>query len=379
MAGSRVDVILNGSPFSGWKKVSVTQTFDNATGTAKLTLSPQPGNPLPADVGDTAQVVLEGRPVITGHVHKVHASHDDKTHDIQIELRDKTQDLIESTTGPGLEFKPPVKLKKVAEDTLKKMGLSGIKVIDNASPDDYREYGEMPVGAIDQFGHDWLDSWAKKRQVVLTTDGKGNLVIDRNVMRALGGFLHKSFEDDPINNIQRASYENSDFGRYNKHSCAGQKSTTDPSWEKQAKSYAPGQADPVSKNIREAVDSSVRPERRLYYRGEVGVEGDTPEKAAKWRSNLARARKYTFSATVAGFTCQSGDLWWPGFVIPVHDDHFLISDVMFIKEVEFHKEWGKGGTTVVKCTFKEAYSDKAEAGKSRTGKAGLGAKKTGSF
>lgn len=371
MAGDSVVVILNGRPYTGWEHVEVTQTFDKATGEGTLTISEQPGNPMPAKVGDTAQIILAGRPVLTGHVHEVEADHDDKSHPIKLKLRDKTQDLVDSTIGPGVEFKAPVALKKVAEGTLKKMGL-GIKVIDNASPEDFRKGGEIPVGAIDMLGHDWLDSWAKKRQVVLTTDGKGNLVIDRNKRRRLGGFLMKSFEDSSQNNIKKASYKNSDFGRHNLHSAAGQKSTTDPDWENHDKGYAPGRAEPISNNVRTAMDSSVRPERRLHFRTGAGVEGKTPEDAAKWRANLARARKYTFNATVAGFTCQSGELWWPGFVIPVRDDHFQISDELFIKEVKFSKDWAGGATTEVHCTFGDAYSDKAEGGRSRSGRGGLG-------
>lgn len=372
-------VMLGGRPYEGWKQVEVTQSFDQATGNGKLVISEQPGNPLPADVGDTCQIIMGGRPVLTGHVHEVNADHDDRNHEINLTLRDKTQDLVESTIGPGVEFKAPTTLKKVAEGTLKKMGLSSIQVIDKANPEQYRKGGEMPVGAIDDFGHNWLDKWAKKRQVVLTTDGKGNLVIDRNQKRKLGGFLMKSFEDSSLNNIKRASYKNSDFGRHNDISCAGQKSQNDPDWEDHDKGYEPGQSDPISRNVRKAIDSSVRPERKLHYRGGVGIEGKSPEDAAKWRANLARARKYTFNATVAGFTCQSGELWWPGFVIPVRDDHFLISDMLFIKEVKFTEDWDGGAVTEISCTFGDAYSDKAEAGKSRTGKGGLGAKPSGSY
>ncbi len=379
MAGDSVVVMLAGRPFAGWLRVEITQTFDKASGEGTLEISEQPGNPMPADVGDTVVIILAGRPVLTGHVHAVDATHDFKTHTIRMTLRDKTQDLVDSTIGPKVEFRPETTLKKVAEGTLKKMGLSSIKVIDKANPDPYRKGGEMPVGAIDMLGHDWLDAWAKRRQVVLTTDGKGNLVIDRNTKRRLGGFLMKTFEDSPNNNIKKAAYQNSDFGRHNEHNCAGQKSTTDPDWENHDKGYAPARAEPISNNVRKALDSSVRKERKLHFRGVAGIEGKTPEDAAKWRANLARARKYTFNATVAGFTCQSGELWWPGYVIPVRDDHFQISDELFIKEVKFTKDWDGGAETEIHCTFGDAYSDKSEAGKSRTGKGGLGAKPSGSY
>lgn len=377
--GDDVVVILDGVPFQGWKRVHISQSFDKATGEGSLTISPQPGNPLPADVGSTCQIILAGRPVITGSVHEVSGSHGWEDHDIELSIRDKTQDLIDSTVGPGLEFKPPVKLKQVADKTLSHMGLSGIKVIDNVGPPPYRQGGELPIATLTEYGHDWLDKWAKKRQVVLNTDGKGNLVIDRNQKKRGAGGLFKLFEDSPINNVKKASYKNSDKGRHNETNCAGQKSTNDPYWETRPKGDEPAQANPLSENVGKAKDSSVRPERKIHYRARHGVEGKTPKDAARWRANLARARNYTYEATVSGFEMAPGELWWPGVIIPVRDDHFLISDEMFVKEVTFEKTWDGGAVTTVHCTAQDAFSESDEAPKSRTGKPGLGAKKSGSF
>lgn len=380
MAGDSVIVMLDGVPFTGWKKVTVSQAFDKATGECSLTISPLPGNPLPADVGSTAQVILAGRPVITGHVHEVTGSHGWGEHDIELSIRDKTQDMIDSTVGPGVEFKPPIQLKQVLDGTLKKMGLSGIKVIDKANPEPYRKGGEVPVAAIDDTGFGYADQWAKKRQVVLNTDGEGNLVIDRNRKQRGPGALIKMFEDSPLNNVKKATYKNSDSGRHNKTDCHAQKSTNDLDyWESRPKGDEPAQSNPLSTKTGTATDSGIRPERKLHYRARQGIEGKTPEQAAKWRTNLARARNYTYEAEVSGFEMAPGQLWWPGFIVPVRDDHFLISDEMFIKEVTFTKDWDGGAVTQISLTAKDAYSEIDEAPKSRTGKAGLGTKPSGSF
>lgn len=380
MAGDSVIVILDGVPFGGWKKVQITQSFDKATGEGSLTISPQPGNPLPADVGSTCQIILAGRPVLTGYVRSVQGTHGWGDHDIELTLRDKTSDMVESTVGPGLEFKPPVKLKQVAEKTLSHMGLSDIKVIDNVNPEQYRKGGEVPVAALDELGHSWLDRWAKQRQTVLNTDGKGNLVIDRNQKKRGSGGLYKLFEDSPINNVLKATYANSDHGRHNEVNCNAQKSTNDVDhWESRPKGDEPAQAEPLSTKKGTGRDSSVRPQLKLHYRGRNGIEGKTPQEAAKWRANLARARNYTYEAEVQGFEMSPGQLWWPGYIIPVRDDHFLISDELFIKEVVFEKDWSGGAKTSIHCTAKDAFSQTDEAPKSRTSKAGLGAKPSGSY
>lgn len=381
MARDDVIVLHNGAAYAGWKKVDVKQDFDKAVGECSLVISRQPGRPLPMKLGDDVSVLIAGQPVITGYVKEIDGGHSWSKHDINIKICDQTRFFVDSTIGPGIAFAPPVKLKTVLDGTLKKMGLSKIKVIDKASPDPYG-HAEVPVGAIDDTGFGWADKWTRKRQVVLNTDGKGNLVIDRNQMRRGPGMLHKGPEDDPLNNVKESTYRITDDGRHNKTACAAQKSTNDKDWwESKAKGEATAQADPLSTKWGQASDSAVRPERRLHYRARRGLEGQSPKKAARWRSNLARARGFQYTATVQGFDMSPGTLWWPGFIIPVFDYEWEISDELFISAVRFEKDWDGGAVTEITCTYKDAFSESEEAGKggARTGSSGLGNTGTGAY
>ncbi|MFP3921670.1 MAG: phage baseplate assembly protein [Dichotomicrobium sp.] len=375
MADSVV-LILNGRAFDGWMSMSTSKSFEDATGEASVTMSPQPGDPLPARLGDTAQILLAGHPVITGHVHDVKGSHDDRSHKIDITIRDKTQDLIDSTIGPKMNFKSPIALKDVARQTLQRMGLSKIKVVDEIGPPLYRS-GETVSGAIDETGFAFLERWARKRQVFLTTNGDGDLVITRNLNKRGPGELHKAFEDSPRNNVLSAEYHASDFERANANAVAAQKSPNDRDfWESKAKDYAPGQAGPMSKKWGRAFDTSVRPERRRYVRAGKAAVGKTPEETAKWHANIARARSVEYTADVQGFTMDpaGGQLWWPGFIITVFDAHFLLASSMFIKKVDFRKDWGGGAITTVTCVPPESYKPQSEASVAggRTAQAGAG-------
>lgn len=378
-----VVLILNGRAFDGWKSVSTSKSFEDATGEASVTLSPQPGNPLPARLGDTAKLLLAGHPVITGHVHDVKGKHDYGTHDIDITIRDKTQDLIDSTIGPKMDFRSPVSLKDVSRKTLDRMGLSQIKVVDEIGPPDYQS-GETVSGSIDETGFDFLERWARKRQVFLTTNGDGDLVITRNLDKRGPGRLTKAFEDGPLNNVLSAEYHASDFERANANAVAAQKSPNDKDfWEARAKSDPLGQADPMAKKWGTAFDTSVRPERRRFVRSGKAAVGKTPEETAKWNANIARARSIEYTATVQGFTMDlsGGQLWWPGFIIPVLDAHFLLAQDMFIKKVDFKKDWGGGATTTITCVPPESYKSESEGSvaKGRTAQTGAGTTSPRSF
>jgi len=370
--GDDVVVLLNGAPYSGWLSIEVQQDFDQASGTGTIVLSEQRGVPLPAKVGYTAVILCAGKPVITGHVHKISVSHDKSTHTITAEIRDKTQDLVDSTVGPGLKKKPPCSLKEVCEETIKHMGLSGIKVIDKVSPPNFKP-AEVPVADIEDRGFGFLDKWAKKRSVLFNTDGKGNLVIDRNQKRRGPGMLFKSFEDHPLNNVLKCTYETQDYGAHNTTAAATQKSPNDMDyWEGRPKSDGPAQAGPLSKAWGAGMNSAIRPERVLHFRAAQGLNEDSPEKAAKWRASTAKGRNYTYAATVQGFEMSPGTLWWPGYIIPVRDDHCELSDELLIKSVTFRKDWDGGATTEVSCAPGDSFAEESEEKSSRSAKSGAG-------
>lgn len=381
IGGDDVVVVLNGAPFVGWVEVTVTQSFDKAAGDGKLKITEMPEDPFPAKIGDQVVVLCAGQPVLTGMVYSVDGGHDVKDHSITLTLRDKTQDLVDSTLGPKHENKPPVTLKEVAQRTVGKMGVP-VGVIDKAGPDPYRE-AEVPVGDIEMGGHEYLDTWAQKRQCVLNTDGKGNLVIDQNKGRSGPGILFKARDaDHPMNNVLKAQYKNSLNDRHNRNAASGQKSPNDKKhWESRPKGDQPAQAKQISKHYGLDDDTEIPSSRRKHFRARAGIDHDSPKKAAKWRSNVAKARGFQYIATVQGFEAAPGALWWHGVIIPVRDDHFLISDRLFVTQVKFHKTLKGGATTEVVCTFKDAYSSKgaSESGGGRTGSPGIGSSSAGAY
>lgn len=382
MSGEDVVVIINGRPFAGWKKVSAKQSFEEASGEATLGISEQPGVPLPIHQGDTAQVLFAGRPVVTGFVRQISVGHEWQSHDIEVHIRDKTADMVQSTIGPNLpRFETPIALKDVLRQTLDTMGLSSIQVIDRVNPEPYQP-AEVVTSSIDDRGFTFADRWAQKRQTLLNTDGKGNLVIDRNQKRRGPGYLHKGFEDDPLNNVLKEKYQTNDLDQANTTACSGQKSTNDKKhWESQAKGEASAQADPLQKHWGRAVNTAIRPELKMFYRGQPGIEGETPEKNAAWRSSVARGRGFDYTATVQGFEAAPGSLWWPGSIIPAYSFHCELSAMLLIKEVSWTKDLDGGAITELTMAPADSYSDKAEGSKAntRTSDGGTGAAEPGTF
>lgn len=380
---SNVTVLANGRPLDGWLEVNIERHFDKMTGQGTVQFSEQPGQPVPMRLGDVCQMLIDSTPVITGHVHEFFGEHDHHRHDMRCVVRDKTQDIIDSTVGPNLRLKSPISLKQLAERALRTAGLSGIGVVDNVNPEQFRD-GEVISASIDDKIFHVLDQWAQKRQVLFRTDGKGNLVIDRNrKTRAPGGArLIKLFEDSPVNNVLKAGFRNSDLNRHNQTHVAGQKSPNDKDyWEGKPKSEPGGQAGKMQKGWGTAQDGEVRGQRKMHARGVKGLAGSSPQKAAKWRSSAARKKGFQYTATVQGFYGAPGWLWQPGFLVPVTDMHFELSAELLIVDVRYHKTWQGGETCEVALTLPDAYTTDAAGSKAaaRTSRYGTGSVDPGRY
>ena len=376
-----VIVLINGLPFAGWEKVEAERSYDEVTGEATVTVSPQEGNPMPVQLGDDAVVIFGTRPVVTGYVYSLDSGHGWDEHKWDVKIRDYPQDAVDSTLGKRHQNKPPVKLKTVVQNTLKRAGLKHIKVIDEVDPEQF-EPTEVVVGDIDWTVFSFLDAWARKRQTVLTGDGKGNIVISRNQGKVLAGArLIKLQEDSPVNNVLSRKYSTSMKDRHGLHAAASRRSPHDKKyWQGRPKGDGGAQPGPMSKLWGVARDTAISNRRRMHFRSHQPGTGKTPKGDAEWRSNVAKARSFSYEATVQGFEAAPGVLWWPGFLIPVTDEHCQLADMLFIKSVKWSKEWEGGSKTVVTCGDKDSFKKGKGKGKrgKRSGKGGRGNPKPGS-
>lgn len=387
-------ILVNGEPAAAPLEYHSHHSFDHASGMAEIKIAPQPGVPMPIHLNDDLEILINDIPVLTGHVHEVDGD-DSWEHDFRyIHGRDKTQDFIDSTVGPQDPVPSPASLQQILQRTVEGMGLD-FNVVDNAFPDPFGQ-GEVPSAGIDEFGFTFAERLAQQRQVVLTTDGEGNLVLMRNTGQRGIGAIFRVLPGGP-SNIKSAKYRNTDLNRHNLHAVAAQISPNDASWEDEAKAFGPAQAGPISKDYGVAHDTNVRPERRKHHRAKNSLQKGKTRGAAAWRSSVAKARGFQHIVTVQGFgpsgsmsatpvpgllslpgmpITRGASIWWPGFVIPVRDDKYEIAADLLIVDVRFSRSWGGGSTTELTLTYKDSFSvDEAAANPrdDRTSKLGVGA------
>ena len=371
-------VIIDGQPFEGWLTIDIDLKFEAGANECKLTMSEKPQGGLPFQKGSSLQIIIDGRPVITGHINSLRASGEWVSHKIEISGSDKSKDMVKSHIGPKNDFEAPISLPDVLKKTIKNMGLD-IPVTDRTGGLADFQRGEVVSGDIVKRGFDFAEEWARKRQVFVNPDGAGGLQIVRGDGEiGTGALIYRVPDLAGLNNVKSYQYEDTEDSTFHSQAMAAQKSPNDiKHFENLAKGDPSAVADEMANKYGHAVDSAVRPQLRRFFRGMQGAQGKTPDDEAQWHANIARARSFKYEAVVQGFHQGegAGELWWPGLLVPVINDDCDINSVLFVKGVHFKKDFSGGSTTKLDCTYEDAYRAGApEEPKSagRTSKLGLG-------
>ena len=164
---------INGVKYGGWTKISIRRGIGQVAGTFELSITERwPGQPIPAkiELGASCVVTVDGAPVITGYVDDVAPSYNAASHTVSVTGRDKTCDLVDCCP-PSTQLKGAT-LAAVARSLAAPFG---IEVVDETGVGVVPGFKTNPGDTV----FETLEQLARAKGVLLTTDGRGRLVICR--------------------------------------------------------------------------------------------------------------------------------------------------------------------------------------------------------
>ena len=188
---------VGGQVFAGWKSVSIRLGLEQIAGTYDLAITERwPWQPLEWSIppGEFCEILIGDDPVISGYVDAVSVSYDANSHEIRVNGRDRTGDLVDcsapSTAFSGLTFlqiaeklTAPFGIQVHDETALgrrlntkeKKAGKKG------TPPKMPRVSGQLPKCATknSESVFKTLEKLARSEGVLLVSDGEGGLIITR--------------------------------------------------------------------------------------------------------------------------------------------------------------------------------------------------------
>jgi prophage tail gpP-like protein len=341
------EVILevNNVPFQGFTNVRVSNSLENASGSFNFQATTKNGQIVPFKVQDACRVKVNDFVLITGYIDSISPSYDKATHSIAIAGRDKTMDIIDSTITGNINFRAPITLKQVIQSIVSNLGITGVDVINDAGSIAAFSSNDLISADVGENAFSLIEKYCRKRQVLFTTNGDGDIVLARAASRQLNGSL-LSVQGGEQNNILSgvATYDYSK--RYNKYVVRSQ---PNPSF-----GDIPGAFDSVSSTV---IDKDIRVGRVLEIQAETSSNADSAKARVEWESNIRRARSLTYTCTVSSLfvTAQKTQIYEPNRLIFVEDDREGIKAIMLIKSVDFSIS-NDGTNVVLGLVPKDAYT-----------------------
>jgi prophage tail gpP-like protein len=250
-------------------------------------------------------------------------------------------------------------LKTVIERTIASLGAAPgqvgsaeISVTDEVNPDLFNEAEDLISPEPGDNAFEFIEKWARKRQVLLTPNGDGNVVITRGSATRIDAFLiHRVNSDD--NNVISWGVDYDLTTRFNRYKMPSQLNlvalilagfTTTEAIVEQG-----GGGNVIT-------DGNIREGRQMVIVPEANSSDSESRKRAKWEKNIRKARSRIYSAVVDGYRNQTGDLWRVNRLIRVDDVFAGIDSVMLVNSVIYGLTEDEGSTTDIALVNRDAYT-----------------------
>ncbi len=375
----------NGKIYTNFESYSIEKGIETLCGTFALTVSASDsfGN-IPIAPNESIVISIDGEPVITGYAEELSVSYADGSHTIRIIGRDKTCDFVDSTLS-SKTFTPPIGfvelLKKlltiVGYQVVNKFTRIGLTAVTNkiAIINNYGTIAQFTTAEGLQLKHsesayNLIKRCAEKRQLVLNSDGNGNIVINDIGSERAVTILQNVKAEPNNNNIKNASVRYAFQDRY--HTYKIKSMTTQGSQSAPAASNTSGtdviiNSISATPQVGSAIDPKVRISRIYTAIGSSAMTASDCKKRAEWEANIRKVRGFTYNCEVTGFRQNLNEigslgftgnpLWKPNQLVYVFDEFAGIDDEMLIKSVNYTQDLNGGSITKLELVDKQAYSD----------------------
>lgn len=341
-----MELEVQGIQYGRFTTASAVISLDSIARGFSFTAVSTAGLPLPFKGGEPCRVIVDGTPVLDGFIEVVDVDYDAGSHSITIEGRSKTGDLVDSSLE-GKEINPPISLKKIIEDVISEIGLD-IAVIDNTGIEDFNEAEDKLGPGVGENAFKFIERLARKRQVLLTSNGDSDVVITRSDPTEIDVNLQNIVQSNN-NNIIKGSVNYDRTQRFRDYLVKSQQNTS---------SLVFGGSADLSDVVDQggsALDEDVRSGRKLVMKAEKASSNDQATERAIWEANIRRTRSQVYSATVNEYRTKAGELWSENKIVPITDEFADINARMLINSIEFKFGTTEGRQTVLGFVDKDAY------------------------
>lgn len=328
---NKIFIETDGVLYENLLDIRVRRDMTEFCGTFSLSTTNEKSNisdfsDFPIKPNSNIKIYIDDTPVMNGYVDTVSVDISIGGYTLSINGRDITQDILDSSLIGNVEFKNSISLKKVIERVLSNLVITEIKVIDNIGNLEDFKTSELISGSVDETAFDFLNKLAKKRQVLLATNGEGNITISRSSTETINGELRMILNDSQ-NNVLSATNNIDSVSLYNKYNIYSQDNP----------SSGFDNFDDVPSKTATASDAEIRTSRQINIISENSSNTRDCQNRAKWESNYRKARANITSCSIKDFYADVDNkvLWQTNKLINTRIEPLGIYTDLLIKSVEF--------------------------------------------
>lgn len=339
-----IELTKNGVPYTDWLSASVTVSLRTLANDFSFTASAVNGFPAPKK-GDEITVRVDGELRLTGTIDEISGTENDTSHTITYSGRDITGDLIDSDIDVIDDIRPSSSLtiKKLIQIIIDHLGLS-VNVLDDLRPAPFNKAEDIIAPEPGRNAFDFIMSYARKRQAMVTSTGRGDILITQSQPDDSGVTLQR-LQGSDSNNILRHSWQLSDSVRFNKYVRRGQ---LDP----RALNFAGDtSASTVENQSGSAIDADIRRGRQQVKIESESYSASQLKDRATWARQLADAEGIRYSCVVRGHSNPFGEPWEVNTLVQINADTADISRKMLLDTMTFSE--GNGQPTITTLEFVE--------------------------
>jgi prophage tail gpP-like protein len=300
---------------------------------------------IPFRCGDFCEIYDEKDKLLTGYIDKISTGSSGKGHTYTLSGRDLMGDVIDSNLPRMDSFDVP--LPQVCQLVLDFLGINA-GVVDLAGTQD-RPFGFIIAAEPEDTGGEFLSQLARRKRVLLQSDGNGNMVITEGIGLKTDNQLINRI-DGVDNNMLSASLTVDHSHRFGRYTTEIQISMATS--QNLGKNIPP---DSIVSAKYFLTDPNIRATRFRTTASDYNLGLDEALDRPKWEIGLNRAESIKYTVTVPGFRNWKGDLWELNTAPTVIDEYNGILDKkMLVSKIEYSID-GTGKTTRMVLTDKDAF------------------------
>lgn len=336
-----VALVVDGQAYLGWSELRIERAIDTLVGSFELTLASKAttgGEDWPVKQGQAAQVVLGGKPLVTGWIDRIGRSLDANQRALTVSGRDKACDLVDCSAMNKPGSWRNVGLAKIAAELAKPFGVS-ITVTGDAGKPLSRfalQQGETAFAAIERL--------ARYRGLIAFSDGRGGVIIGNPDSGSRIGGLTEGV------NIKEIETELDDSQRFSEYLIKGQASG---SQQRHGKVVAQVKG--------EAKDASVGRYRPMLIVGEEQSDAASLKKRAAWERQTRAGKAERSTVVVPGWFAEGTTVWEPGKRAALSAPSNRVSGDRLIERVVLTRSADEGTLSELTLVPPEAWAQLAES------------------